>query len=281
MGGDGGVIASNRRYMRGAGTADCTADTQRNRGEKQKFEHEDALERMRTCALTKSPLQFGEQTIVACPYGRLYSKETAVEALIRRKQSDKDELGSHIRGLKDLYEVRFQLTEQSKGKKLPTCPVTGVELNGQLPVVLLVPGKKDTPNVLSQRAFKVMGKEELQTEYGPFTDEVRLAPPASEMETIMEQLEAKRKSSKEKSKKSSTKKDKKRKAVEEGVSNKGHKQDKTKLAKKAAITATIAKERVKEVKNAAESNDVLSSLFTSKESELSQKERNDNLFARC
>ena len=26
MGGDGGVIASNRRYMRGAGTADCTAD---------------------------------------------------------------------------------------------------------------------------------------------------------------------------------------------------------------------------------------------------------------
>jgi hypothetical protein len=33
MGGDGGVIASNRKYMRGAGTADHTADASRQRGE--------------------------------------------------------------------------------------------------------------------------------------------------------------------------------------------------------------------------------------------------------
>jgi hypothetical protein len=276
MGGDGGVIASNRRYMRGAGTADCTADTQRSRGEKQQFEHEDARERMRTCALTNLPLQFGDQAIVACPYGRLYGKEAAVEALLRRKQSDKDVLGPHIRGLKDLYEVRFHLTEQSKGGKVPTCPVTGVECNGQLPIILLVPGKKDTPNVVSQRAFKIMGNEELQTEYGPFSEEVRLAPPVSEMEEIVGKLEAKRVKSKDKSSKKSSKKEKKRREESGGK----ERQDKPPKAAKIT-TLDIAKHRVQEIKDETKSSDALSSLFTSKDNKLTQKERNDNLFARC
>lgn len=274
MGGDGGVIASNRRYMRGAGTADCTADSQRSRGEKSGFEREDALERMRTCALTKLPLKFGEQAIVACPYGRLYGREAAVESLLRRKQSGKDEMGSHIRGLKDLHEVRFNLADQAKGEKIPTCPVTGVECNGQLPAILLVPGKKDTPNVVSQRAFKIMGKESLQMEYGPFEEEIRLAPAASEMEQIMEQVKAKHES-KEKSKKS--KKDRKRKTAEEKKEEK--EEHKAKAAKSSILKS--AKERVKEVKHEAESSDVLSSLFTTKDKKFSNKERNDNLFARC
>ena len=57
MDGDGGVIASNRRYMRGAGTADHTADSLRSRGEKQVSDREAALERMRARALTKAPPQ--------------------------------------------------------------------------------------------------------------------------------------------------------------------------------------------------------------------------------
>ena len=215
MGGDGGVIASNRRYMRGAGTADHTGDSQRSRGEKQVSDREDALERMTTCALTKAPLQFGGQTIVACPYGRLYHKEAAVEALLRRKQTEgQDELGSHIRGLKDLHEARFCLTKKADGRQVPSCPVTGQEFNGQHPVILLVPGNPDTYNVVSQRAFKEMGHDALKTEYGPFQDEIRLAPPASELDEIMEVLEAKRKK-KEKSKKSS-KKEKKRMWTDQG-----------------------------------------------------------------
>ena len=276
MGGDGGVIASNRRYMRGAGTVDHTGDSQRSRGEKQVSDREDALERMTTCALTKAPLQFGGQTIVACPYGRLYHKEAAVEALLRRKQAEgQDELGSHIRGLKDLHEARFCLTKKADGRQVPSCPVTGQEFNGQHPVILLVPGNPETYNVVSQRAFKEMGQEALKTEYGPFQDEIRLAPPASELDEIMELLEAKRKK-KDKSKKSS-KKEKKRISTAEDHNNKSKSSSirPAKIQKSGA--ADVARERVK---GAVQSNEVLSSLFSTNDRKVSEKERNDNLFAR-
>lgn len=273
MGGDGGVIASNRRYMRGAGTADHTADSSRSRGEKQLSDKEDALERMRTCALTKAPLQFGEQAIVSCPYGRLYHKEAAVEALLRRKQDGQDELGSHIRGLKDLHEVRFLLTEKADKSRIPSCPVTGQEFNGQHPVILLVPGNKETHNVVSQRAFKQLGHEALKTEYGPFKDEIRLAPPAAELEEIMEALEAKREA-KSKSKKSS-KKEKKRKDNSDNPSTTKQSSSRPLKAAKTGV-ADVARERVQD---AVKSNEVLSSLFNSNK-KISEKERSDNLFAR-
>ena len=187
MGGDGGVIASNRKYMRGAGTADHTADDSTGRA-KNKVQT-DVLERMRTCHLTKAPLKFSQQQgIVACPYGRLYSKEAAVEALLRRKQTSKDELGSHIRGLKDLYSVRFHVTKDGDGNHVPVCPLTGVELNGKH-LALLISNKQGTePNVLSERALKEMGIDALQAEYGPFeqADMIRLAPPESAMDEIRE-----------------------------------------------------------------------------------------------
>ena len=279
------MIASNRKYMRGAGTADHTADSSRSRGEKQVSDREDALERMTTCALTKAPLQFGQQAIVVCPYGRLYHKEAAVEALLRRKQNNhtstdgsKDELGAHIRGLKDLHEARFSLTTKKvDGSQIPSCPVTGQEFNGQMPVILLVPGNPELPNVVSQRAFKEMGKEALQTEYGPFKEEVRLAPPASEMKEIIEALEAKRK----KSSKKSSKKDKKRKERDDKTTKPQQQLQlqetkKPKSSSKGGV-ADLARGRVTD---AVKSNDVLSSLFTTKDKTLSQKERNDTLFAR-
>jgi len=199
--------------MRGAGTADHTADSTQGRGEKHVSDKEDAFERMTTCALNKAPLPFGQPgSIVACPYGRLYNKEAAVEALLRRKQhqeddnnNSSDELGAHIRGLKDLHSARFSLLEKPDGSYMPSCPVTGQEFNGQQPAILLVPGNPDTPNVVSQRAFKQLGEENLQVEYGPFRDQVRLAPTALELENIMEELERKRQSKK------TSKKDRKRK----------------------------------------------------------------------
>jgi len=284
MGGDGGVIASNRRYMRGAGTADHTADSLRSRGEKQVSDREAARERMRTCALTQAPLQFGDQTIVACPIGRLYHKEAAVEALIRRKQQQNeavagyegDELGLHIRGLKDLYEARFTLMTKADGSKVPCCPVTNMEFNGQHPVILLVPGNKETSNVISQRAFKEMGQEALETEYGPFTDQVRLAPPESELEEIMEQLVVKR-MQKEKTKKSSSKKDKKRKELEQAKADKKSKAKQNQRPSKAA-KMSAAEEARGSVTSAVKSNAVLSSLFTKKDR--NHKEGADKLFAR-
>jgi Rtf2 RING-finger len=278
MGGDGGVVAVKREYMRGAGTADNTGDYSRsNRGEKVVSDRDDALQRMTTCALTKLPLEGA--TIVACPWGRLYQKEAAVEALIRRKQSSQehDELGSHIRGLKDLFPVRFHVP---KGAAMPTCPVTGQELNGQLPVILLVPGNPELPNVVSQRAFKEIGKEALQTEYGPFQEEIRLAPPVADLEEIKQALEAKRDKKKEKS---SKKKDKKRKetgVVAVVVANNNDKNPKKqRRGDSTGGTSSAAQVARGRVHDAIKANDNLSSLFV-KDKKTSHKEQAADLFAR-
>lgn len=191
------MIASNRKYLRGAGAADHTADRQRGQNEKSSL-----LERMRTCHLTKAPLNFTSSTnnnIVACPYGRLYCKEAAVEALLRRQQDDSkevDELGSHIRGLKDLHAARFHV---ENGSNVPSCPVTGVELNGKH-AAFLIPkqGRDEKVNVLSERALKEMGIGALQADYGPFEkkDMIRLAPPESSMEEIREAVAKKQQAEK-------------------------------------------------------------------------------------
>lgn len=193
MGGDGGVIATNRKYLRGISgpkanptEGDCDAQ----------------IQIMTTCALTGAKLDYSN--IVACPYGKLYQKEAAVKALLRRiegkQESEGDGLGSHIRGLKDLFTVRFNVTDSIvNGEKIKilTCPVTQVELNGIQPALLIVQkkSKKNSSeckvNVISEKAIKEIGAVALQEEYGPFytSDCIRLAPPSTMMDEIKLQLE--------------------------------------------------------------------------------------------
>lgn len=310
MGGDGGVIASNRRYMRGAGTADHTADSNRaSKSETQTLEREDATERMRTCAITKNPLPFGgnnnssNNNIVACPYGRLYNKEAAVEALLRRKASknnndseDIDELGSHIRGLKDLYPVRFsyQATKDnkksssspsSKGVVVPVCPITGQELNGTVPAILIHPGNLDNVNVLSQRAVKEMGWDSLQDEYGPMEEKIRLAPPPAELVEIQQALEEKRQLASSNKKKKDKKKRKKEKfaAATTTTTDNSNSTVQSLPPPRKVHKASLADVAATRVQTSVKNNEVLSSIFTtssSKTNSMSQKERNDHLFAR-
>ena len=234
MGGDGGVVATNRKYMRGAGSACHTADNKRGGSASAiaEAERELVLETMKTCSITGNVFHFNtmndatkstsdgnnlniqQEQIVACPYGKLYGKEAAVRALLKRLEDGKNgsddhgrniDLGWHIRGLKDLKPVRFQLGDSSssnekKGavvQKVPICPITSIELNGLQPVYLIVKKKikkkkKDKqqqkegskkeeendnyPNVISEKAIKMMGVEALQEEYGPFEqkDMIRL-----------------------------------------------------------------------------------------------------------
>ena len=118
MGNDGGTIATQRSYVRGArlnhndATKKASADTAEGREEV-----------LNTCALTGAKLNHGVDAIVACPYGRLYLKEAVIQALLRRAQAAFDsqqQIGQHIRGLKDLYDVKL-----SPGS---LCPITGQNL---------------------------------------------------------------------------------------------------------------------------------------------------------
>ena len=189
MGGDGGTKASNRRYMRGAGTADHTADSKRARSaELADAERERLRQTMSTCSVTGNPIDFrpaaaaagvdrsavNAADVVACPYGRLYGREAAVEALLRRVENGSSwgasasscedgagELGRHIRGLKDLHVARFHVIRRDAtnlgggggggeyGKSdryVAACPIIGVELVGSVPAYLIVRSKRDKKN---------------------------------------------------------------------------------------------------------------------------------------
>jgi len=234
MGGDGGTISSNRTYLRGAGKACHTADHKSNALKRSKLEDaENSKLILSTCAITGALLDLSPtktssgignggggreistvsgMDIVACPYGKLYKREKVLEALLYRSQTgggggDNNTLGTHVRGMKDLYPVRFHVTAStstsangaaigsSKQTYTPTCPITGSEIgSGNIPCYLIVRTKKSkdktkdatdevelNPNVLSESAIKEMGIAGLQTEYGPFLEEdiIRLAPPTT------------------------------------------------------------------------------------------------------
>jgi len=293
MGGDGGVIASNRRYMRGAGTADHTGDSSRHNAQKV-----NAQEVMTTCALTKTPLHTSSSIssgamIVADVYGSLYHKEAAVEALLARKQQqqqngntfaiESNTIGAQVRKLSDLYQVRFH--RQQEGG-FPACPITAKALTGKIQAILLVPGKPDVPNVVSESALSHISPEELETEYGPLERRIHLAPNHTLLETIKEQIEQEReKEHQEKLKK----KEKKKKKRKNGKEEKRHHNNTTSGDKRKRIDnenvkgATHSSDTIRSrVNTAVEQNSVLSSLFTNKNaaSKLSEKEKKDNLFAR-
>lgn len=306
MGGDGGVIASNRKYMRGAGTADHTADQSRHAS--QKF---NAREVMTMCALTKTPLHEsdgGGGTIVSDPYGCLYHKEAAVQALLTRKQRDGPgtsstssvTIGPQVRRLADLYEVRFYREKDSKVVD-PTCPITAKALTGSIPAILLVPGKDGMPNVVSESALSQLSAEELEEEFGSIRKRVRLAPNPVLLEKIKDQVQQEQEKEDEERRKA--KKDKKKgkrkrdgKDKNSALREKKNRSDESKGVPKVETTtksstvrnikssssSSVGKQIQSRVDSAIEQSSVLSSLFTNKnaQSRVSEKEKKDNLFAR-
>jgi len=319
MGGDGGVIASDRRYMRGAGQADHTADSKRaSKAAIAEAEREAQIQNMATCAVTGASLDYKED-IVACPLGKLYGREAAVEALLRRKSEDaKDpkassvsgsrdtvDLGWQVRGLKDLHAVHFQLAKKvSNGDNLrvPVCPITSVELNGIQPAFLVVKRKRrkkdegndvrdENPNVLSEKAMKEMGEALLQEEYGPFDkdDMIRLVPPPAKQSEIKLKLKEKRQNEKaaKASKQNKRKKDDKHsKSHESGVKRiciESLSGGSSKRTNSSLIHVTKEARSIDDVRNnvkaAVASSSALSSLFADNQSNLSDKERADKLFS--
>mmetsp|Transcript_12500 Transcript_12500/g.17990 ORF Transcript_12500/g.17990 Transcript_12500/m.17990 type:complete len:329 (-) Transcript_12500:1828-2814(-) len=319
MGGDGGTIGNSRRFLRGAGSASTTADATRY-SSKELIEHKQdyALQAMRNCSLTGAPLNFETgihgttNAIVACLYGRLYNRESVVEALLRRKQQQRSSgeeedatLGGHIRGLKDLYAVRFHMQEQSSSvpdssnaagknrEKVPVCPVTGALLNGTHPAFLIVKlsgslkQKKQTrkesdddeqrPNVISERALKEIGIDALQLDFGPFRleDVIRLAPPTygSEWEKIQERVliqQAEQRDGK--------KNGKKRQLTDTAINNciphtkkSTTKADNKLSTAKGSLVPSRAVELAKmNASSALSSSNVLSSLFVQKQTEMNR-----------
>mmetsp|Transcript_9890 Transcript_9890/g.23866 ORF Transcript_9890/g.23866 Transcript_9890/m.23866 type:complete len:296 (+) Transcript_9890:198-1085(+) len=295
MGGDGGVIASSRKFMRGAGTADCVGDIHKHAAHK--F---NAKEAMSTCALTKTPLHSTSgttATIVSDPYGHLYHKEAAIQALLKRKQQvandNESTIGPQVRRLADLYDVRFHRDDPSDTKNTtPTCPISGKALNGSIPAVVLVPGKKGLPNVVTESTLSQLTSEELEAEFGAILKKVRLAPNPVLLEQIkgevrreQEQEDEERRRVKMEKKKDKKNSKRKRKEKNDRSSEKKNKIDGDSSHQHAPLpksSNSFGQKVQSRVDSAIQQSSVLSSLFTNKRasSKISEKEKKDNLFAR-
>jgi hypothetical protein len=185
-------------------------------------QQQEALRAMQYCYISDQPLQFDTDTptstaaaapsssssssIVTCRLGRLYNKVAIIEALLERKQRlrssastqqggmddvKEGRLGGHVRGLKDIYDVRFHTvgnTSTATATAIPHCPITGRELNGMVTAYALIPGNNNLPrnnscNVVSEYAIQQLTEAAIMTEYGA-TMKIRLLPPASVLPDI-------------------------------------------------------------------------------------------------
>lgn len=96
MGGDGGVKATQRRFIRG------TRDGETKKTDSESIRSRQRL-RSKLCKLTDMPLA---HPIVACEMGNLYNKEDILTALLEKTLPPQL---SHIRGLKVLVLLRCRL----------------------------------------------------------------------------------------------------------------------------------------------------------------------------
>ena len=289
MGNDGGTIATQRSYVRGAKlnkttTKKASSDTAEGREEV-----------LNTCALTGMKLNHGVDSVVACPYGRLYLKEAVIKALLRRAQASTDiqqQIGQYIRGLKDLHDVKF-----ASGC---VCPIIGQNLSSGSTSCFLITSKssKTLPtNVVSEKGLKQMGMSSLQEEYGPFeeTDLIYLAPSYNKKKNIQMNLESQRrelKKSKLEKKKRKSQKDNGGKtiSIDDSTSRKSAKISNnnkalasmkrlsgTRVALEVNSNSAVSLARAS-VASAVASDSILSSLFVKDNSTLSEKEKKDKLF---
>ena len=210
MGGDGGVIAKDRRFLRSA--AGNMQDEKEGAGPNTVTHSEKQWSRSCYCAISSQELS---DPIVACELGHLYNKDAVLSAILDKRIGA---LFSHIRGMKDIKSAIMTLNpeyrtsnaaDMSKSEKNPSkfiCPISRIEFNGNQTFVIIW----TTGYVLSERAVKEIGSEALQAEYGPFSDSDIVKLLASEDETL--EISAKLNERREaKEAKLKEKKDKKRK----------------------------------------------------------------------
>lgn len=183
MGGDGGTIATGRKYLRGAKLTEA---------DEVKSVKANQLLRTRFCSYSNDKL---EEPIVCDELGNLFNKEAILNALINKSITIQF---AHIRSLKDVKtlnlckNLNYSILDE-KESELPalfSCPITKMEFNGNHPFVAIW----STGYVLSEKALREVGFESLQSEYGPFksTDVIKLIPIESEIPLQLEEMIARR-----------------------------------------------------------------------------------------
>lgn len=165
MGCDGGTIPRRDELVR----------TKKKPEQKDKVADMEA--KWKLCAISQEPLR---APIMGCELGRLYNKESVLEFLIDKSKFENASGFAHIRGLKDVKELKFtdnQAYEKEKVKKGDSyidtqtspyiCPVVGLEMNGTYKFCFVW----SCGCVMSERALKEIKSETCHKCGKPYSSE--------------------------------------------------------------------------------------------------------------
>lgn len=155
------------------------------------------LYRWRHCAITQEPLR---KPVVACEMGRLYNKESVIELLLEKKE--RSARNEHIEKLKDVMEIQLASNPAYDAEKASVgdgmyvdrlvspwiCPVTGLEMNGTSKFAF--PWK--VGRVVSERAVKILQKDEAEAGYFKEEDIIVLNPDEDEIDLMNAKMIARR-----------------------------------------------------------------------------------------
>lgn len=162
---------------------------------------------------------------MSCELGNLYNKESVIELLLNRDSYPKD-FASHIRGLKDVTELKlkpktdYQGSSGKGGEYIDhsnspfICPVLGSEMSGRYRFIYL----RKCGCVFSEKALKEIKSETCHAcgkEFDPTDDVIVINGTSEDIECLTRRMQERRDKAK-----SDKKLNKKRKADESGISEK-------------------------------------------------------------
>ncbi|KAK5973109.1 hypothetical protein GCK32_006466 [Trichostrongylus colubriformis] len=200
MGADGGTIPKR-----------CELVKKKKKTEKLERNVKNAS-KWRNCQLSQQPLK---KPIIACRYGRLYNKETVIEAILTKTISN-FAVASHIKGIKDFKELKLKKNKDYNGGEVKgdeyldynqsefLCPVTAVPMNGVNSFVV----NWKCGCVFSEKAIQEVKSDTCYGCAGPWdpNDSVVLNPDDDLLEVYKQKLAAERAEKKQKKKNVETEK---------------------------------------------------------------------------
>lgn len=136
MGNDGGSIPTRRELVKNAARNPNNTELKATQLEAQ-------THAWTTCPLSNRPLA---DPIVSDSGGKLYNKDAILEQLLPKEddypatliKEKEDILQGHVKGLRDIVEVKFTILKEGKDEKR-ICPITSKELGPSTKAVYLVP----------------------------------------------------------------------------------------------------------------------------------------------
>jgi len=269
MGCDGGTIPTRDELVR------------TKKKPEQKDKDSVRLYKWQHCHLTQQKLT---KPIVACELGFLYNKEVIIEKLLDSKAGNKDstssknDIGSHIRSLKDVRELL--LTENpafrhndrkgivgdggynDKFKSPYVCPIAGLEMNGKFKFVM----DWNKGKVLSERGHKIVMKTDPEMRIEADNLIVLNADEREENDVMLANMEARRARAKaQKAAKKAAKRGVTETTKTDGPSS-SSKLAKTDAASDSSAKTTNDKASSSKLQNDPSKSEVYKSLFSSHKS---------------